>query len=430
MVGGGLTPPFFCPIIPAYHIDPMKLRPHQKRTTDAMAMYRIGQVIHPTGSGKTMCMIADAMRELEKDLPQTIVVVAPRIGLALQLCSEFMEHIMNASVFHVHSGDTSYHSSTKSDVLYKWAFHTKTHKLIFTTYNSLHRVMESGIHINTIYFDEAHHSVKKSFFEPTKFFSQNADRCYFFTATPKHSHAASKAGMNWTEVYGQVICKVSAPELIEGGFIIPPVVNINSINSFRDKEFAAERDCMTLLDTILNEDNMEKVLVAAPNTKVLIRMLAETDFMPEIQSHGYDVLWITSKYGAFINNKKVTRTEFFDTLNEWGKDNTRKFVLLHYSILSEGINVSGLTSCVLMRNMDYIGMAQTIGRVIRLHQDDSRALSEGTLTPGDVESYTKSYGFVHVPVYSNTGITTARRLQSVVDTIFIHGEPAISTIKK
>lgn len=413
----------------------MKLRPrpHQQRTTDAMAIYSLGQSIQPTGSGKTICMIADTLRMFESNVPQTVVVVAPRIGLAIQLCSEFMEHVIDANVLHVHSGKNHYENTTNPGVIAAHSTGSKyqnRHLLIFTTYNSLHKVEESGIAVDTIYFDEAHHSVKKSFFGPTKFFSQNAKRCYFFTATPKHSHTASKPGMNWTDVYGKVISKVSASELIEGGFIIPPVVSVNSVNACRDKDYAAERDCMTLLDTILNEDNMQKVLVAAPNTKVLIRMLAETDFMTEVQSHGYDVLWITSKYGAFVNDKKVSRGEFFDTLNQWGKDNDRKFILLHYSILSEGINVSGLTSCVLMRNMDAIGMAQTIGRVIRLHQDDARALAEGTLVPGDLESYTKSYGFIHVPVYSNTGITTARKLQSVVETIFVHGEPAIATIKR
>lgn len=418
----------------------MKLRPHQQRTVDAMAIHSLGQIVHPTGSGKTICMSADTMRVFESTVPQTVVVVAPRIGLALQLSSEFLEFISDVAVMHVHSGETHHFSTTKPSEIQWWDQMVSVavnpngpdikHKLIFTTYNSLSKIEESGISVDTIYFDEAHHSVKKSFFGPTKFFSQTAKRCYFFTATPKHSHTASKPGMNWSDVYGKVISKVSASELIEGGFIIPPVVSVNVMNTFRDKDYAAERDCMTLLDTILNEDNMQKVLVAAPNTKVLIRMLAETDFMTEIRAHGYDVLWITSKYGAFINDKKVSRSEFFDTLNQWGKDNDRKFVLLHYSILSEGINVSGLTSCVLMRNMDAIGLAQTIGRVIRLHQDDARALVEGTLVPGDIESYTKSYGFIHVPVYSNTGITTARRLQSVVETIFVHGEPAIATIKR
>lgn len=411
-------------------MKPMILRPHQQRAYDALQHHGKGQVLMTTGGGKTLTMIADAIREFSDSIPQTIVIVAPRIMLAEQLSAEFLEHITNASVMHVHSGETHHFSTTNPSKIFAWNYQVKGHKLIFTTYHSLSRIQQSDIPVHTIYFDEAHNSVKRNFFEPTKYFSNFADRCYFFTATPKHSTVLSKPGMNDCDVYGSVLCNVSAPELVEGGFILPPQVQVHSMNIFRDKEFAAERDCMTLLDTILNEDHMEKVLVAAPNTKVLIRMLAETDFMTELQSHGYDVMWITSKYGAFINNQKVGREVFFDTLTRWGKDSEKKFILLHYSILSEGINCPGLTSCVLMRNMDHIAMAQTIGRVIRLHTDDARRLSEGTLVPGQLKNYHKAYGFVHVPVYSNTGITTAKKLQAVVNTIFVQGEPAISTIKK
>ena len=49
-----------------------------------------------------------------------------------------------------------------------------------------------------------------------------------------------------------------------------------------------------------------------------------------------------------------------------GKDTTKKFVVLHHSILSEGINVNGLEAVLFLRSMDYIGISQTIGRVIRL----------------------------------------------------------------
>ena len=406
------------------------LRPHQERASSAMETYDKGQVIMTTGGGKTLTMIADAIKKFTNSDPQTIVVVAPRIMLAEQLSAEFLEHITNASVMHVHSGETHHYSTTNPNKILTWINNIEGHKLIFTTYHSLIQIERSGIFVDTIYFDEAHNSVQRHFFESTKYFSDHAKRCYFFTATPKHSAVASKPGMNDGSVYGQVICQVSAPELVNGGYILPPQVQVHSMNVGRDKELAAERDCMTLLDTILNEDNMEKVLVAAPNTKVLIRMLAETEFMTEVQSHGYDVMWITAKYGAFINNQKVGREVFFDTLTEYGKNPEKKFIILHYSILSEGINCPGLTSCVLMRNMDYIAMAQTIGRVIRLHTDDAKRLSEGTLVPGQLENYHKAYGFVHVPVYSNTGITTAKKLQAVVDTIFVQGEPAISTIKR
>ena len=408
----------------------MILRSHQLRASSAMETYDKGQVIMTTGGGKTLAMIADAIKKFTDSVPQTIVVVAPRIMLAEQLSAEFLEHITNASVMHVHSGETHHYSTTNPNKILTWINNIEGHKLIFTTYHSLIQIERSGIDVDTIYFDEAHNSVQRHFFDPTKHFSNHAKRCYFFTATPKHSSVTSKPGMNDGSVYGQVICQVSAPELVDGGYILPPQVQVHSMNVHRDKEFAAERDCMTLLDTILNEDNMEKVLVAAPNTKVLMRMLAETEFMTEVQSHGYDVMWITAKYGAFINNQKVGREVFFDTLTEYGKDSDKKFIILHYSILSEGINCPGLTSCVLMRNMDYIAMAQTIGRVIRLHTDDARRLSEGTLVPGQLENYHKAYGFVHVPVYNNTGIATAKKMQAVVDTIFVQGEPAISTIKR
>ena len=81
-----------------------------------MARHRKGQVIVPTGGGKTFIMIRHALRLLA-DGPQTIVVVAPRILLANQLCEEFMQQISATwtHVCHVHSGETEHFSTTKSD---------------------------------------------------------------------------------------------------------------------------------------------------------------------------------------------------------------------------------------------------------------------------------------------------------------------------
>ncbi len=70
----------------------MQLRPHQQRAFDAMQSNNAGQIIVPTGGGKTYIMIADAINQL-KSGAKTIVVVAPRILLANQLCEEFMEFV-------------------------------------------------------------------------------------------------------------------------------------------------------------------------------------------------------------------------------------------------------------------------------------------------------------------------------------------------
>ena len=88
------------------------LRPHQRQACDAMLKYNKGQVIIPTGGGKTMCMIQDALDHFAVHDAGIIVVVAPRILLAQQLCSEFLEHIEDAAVLHVHSGETEHFSST------------------------------------------------------------------------------------------------------------------------------------------------------------------------------------------------------------------------------------------------------------------------------------------------------------------------------
>ena len=163
----------------------LTLRPHQTKAVKAMLRNTKGQIIIPTGGGKTMCMINDAEQRFRSTIARTIVVVAPRILLANQLSAEFLEHITDVAVAHVHSGETHHFSTTNSIDLTHWnSTNPHYHKLIFTTYHSLHKIQNSMVDVDTIYFDEAHNSVQKNFFPATEHFSHLAKRCYFFTATP------------------------------------------------------------------------------------------------------------------------------------------------------------------------------------------------------------------------------------------------------
>lgn len=408
----------------------IELRPTQKRCDVAIQKNNKGQLIVPTGGGKTLNMIVDCLRELQSETPQTIVVVAPRILLAEQLSSEFLEFITNAEVLHVHSGETHHESSTRPQEIRNWVqANADNHRLIVTTYNSLSRLQVAEIAVDTIYFDEAHNSVQRHFFPATEHFSSTARRCYFFTATPKHSLAVGKPGMNDAAVYGQVICKVPAPELVQGGFIVPPKVVIKQLEMVKGKQTNFDRDAENLLETI-DENNVGKILICAKATKQIVSLVSETDFCFELEQRGYSWMYITAKTGAVIDGKKVNREVFFDTLSAWGKDNSKKFVVLHHSILAEGINVSGLEAVLFLRNMDFIGISQTIGRVIRLHHDDATKLRAGDIQPGNLSQYSKSFGLVCIPVYSKVGISTARAVQSVVDTIFEKGEPAVSVVRR
>ena len=389
----------------------IKLRPHQERIVKRMTQTTKGQVIVPTGGGKTMCMITDAHRQFQYG-NQTIVVVAPRILLAQQLSSDFLKIIDNAMVLHVHSGETEHDSTTDSRSISEWVVNNwNSNKIIFTTYHSLHRIQHSSIPVNTIYFDEAHNSVQQHFHTATRFFSTtNNRRCFFFTATPHHSKSTER-GMNNVEVYGRVIEQVPAPELVDAGVILPPKVVVNQCEMIRDRKATCKEDVQNIFSSI-DSNSVDKILICARSTKQIAEIACDINFWVGVGERGYSWMFITSKHGACIDGKFVSRDKFFDTLNKWGKDDNKRFIVMHHSILSEGINVSGLEAVLFLRSMNYIGISQTIGRVIR---------------KGNVN---KQFGIVSIPVYNKVGITTSKRVGAVVDTIFEKGEPAISISRR
>ena len=374
--------------------------------------------------------IFDAVEQFKSDAPQTIVVVAPRILLSEQLSSEYLEFITNAHVMHIHTGETHHFSSTRPNIIRAWYDSVEGHKLIFTTYNSLQQLQRAEIKVNTIYFDEAHNSIKRNFFPATEHFASEADRCYFFTATRKTSATIGKPGMNDVEVYGNIICSVSAPELIQGGFIVPP--KVYSHKSKTTDECGGcpyERDKHNLID-IINTYGMDKILVVSKKTKDIVGLTTQTDFQTQMEEMGYDVLHISSKFGAFINNQKVNREVFFNTLNSYGKDVEKKFVVLHFDILSEGLNISCLNGVVFQRNTDYIKILQTVGRAIRLDPRDVKGMKNGTIIPGSVNTYNKQFGLIITPVFDKVGINTATKINNCLDAVFNRGELVDSVIRK
>ena len=384
----------------------ISLRPHQQRACDAMLKHDLGQVIVPTGGGKTICMIKDTINTHNViDSGNTTVIVAPRILLSNQLCNEFLELIDKkyTHILHVHSGKTDHFSTTNPYEIYDFVDSVRRlgeNLIIFTTYHSLHRIQQSDIEVNTIYFDEAHNSVQSNFFSSTRFFSCNGDnRSFFFTATPKCSNSIESPGMNDVSVYGPVICNVSSSELVSNGYILPPKVVTKDFTIIKGREITCQEDSNNLIETI-DDNGVNKVLICSKSTKQIVALITQSDFCIQLRERGYSVMYTTSKTGNVIDGEKVSRQSFLETLNAWGKAKNKKFVVLHYSILSEGINVSGLESVLFMRNMNYIGITQTIGRVIRLGDSD------------------KKFGLISIPVYTKYSSSISRKVRSVVNNIF------------
>ena len=108
------------------------LRPHQSEALNVMKQNDLGQIIVPTGGGKTYIMIEDLKANLNNNVN---VIVAPRILLAQQLCDDFITSIdEELNVFHAHSGRTKFNSSTKPDEIEDYV-NNNSNVIIFTTYH-------------------------------------------------------------------------------------------------------------------------------------------------------------------------------------------------------------------------------------------------------------------------------------------------------
>jgi hypothetical protein len=230
--------------------------------------------------------------------------------------------------------------------------------------------------------------------------------------------------MNNTDVYGNNIISIPAQELIDAGSIIPPKVVPYEAQTIRTKENAAFVDAENIVGILseISDCDAPKVLVAAPSTKVIWSMFTESDLLQQLNDMGYTIMHITSKHGAYIDKQKVSREVFFEKMSEFGADPDKKFIVFHYSIMSEGISIHGLTHCIMLRNLPMIEMAQTIGRVIRMNKDDRKDIQDGKIVAGQFALYRKPFGTITVPVQNNYGDKIARQLENVVNAIFVKGE--------
>lgn len=401
---------------------------YQERILQAKKENSKGILVAGTGAGKSYTM-GWSIKERIAAGDSVIVVIAPRILLAQQLFKSIDSLIGKTAVFQhrfVYSGEAIQREEkelTPEQILDVHFSTTSVHDIqeekeradrnnvpliLVTTYHSLDRIIESGIPIDTAYLDEVHNAVSLEFSKPVKQLSEVAERMYSYTATPKKTDSTKGRGNNNEEVYGKIICEVTAKELIEAGAIVPPKINYlySHINASDVDNVSLTRDIVKQTFEHYGKYHSHlnhKILFACDGTETIHQLQNQTDLVKWAQKNNIDTFLTTSNYGDWVNGVRVkSRSEFLEMLQECGSDPNRKMAVLHYSILSEGIDVPGLTGCVLLRNMNPITLTQTIGRVLRMLPVDRRSISEGLVKAGDTDSYVKGYGLVTVPIHKDS----------------------------
>lgn len=397
-----------------------KLRPYQEKAVEQLKKHNRGICVLPTSAGKTTIFIEDVrQRMVASKTPLTIVVIAPKILLCNQLAEEFAETLAGKVEYFttlVHSGEGGTTNLKEIQTYNKMYELMNRHQIMFTTYKSLMKIHDAGVDIDVAIFDEAHHSTTESNYVSVAQTSATAKNTYFFTATPKDTKD-TKSMLN-SDVYGGTIYSLTPKELVSGGYILPP-----KLESYE----ASTDDSDNVINFLDNLENNPKVLVASHSTQSMIDMLTETELLLDLEKRGYHVLHITSKLGAVINNRRVPRPVFFETMNRLCNDENAKVIIFHVAILSEGISVPGISHVLMLRNLNIIEMVQTIGRVLRLHKEDIERIQRGEIVSGDFDSYKKSCGVIGVPINDGRGEKILNRLQAVIDSLFIEGKLLIAS---
>ena len=92
--------------------------------------------------------------------------------------------------------------------------------------------------------------------------------------------------MNDGSVYGQVLVNVPAPELVEGGYILPPKVVVKQLDIVKGRKVMDAEDADNLIETI-DDNGIAKTLICARSTKQIVGLISQSDFISQLNMRGY-----------------------------------------------------------------------------------------------------------------------------------------------
>jgi superfamily II DNA or RNA helicase len=410
-----------------------RLYDYQKAAVKATSKIDKGIVCLPTGMGKTMIQSAMIAKEITEFSGFRIFVVnAPRIMLSFQLFKNISEELItkkiDARYINLHSGKqrkedeadinqlrTEY-GIEHSDILSTTSIAAINEELnksrrcnqpvvIFSTYHSAHKLVNISYEIEMILNDEAHYLVQERFNENIN--NIGANRNYYFTATMRHTDSDEGIGMNNSSIYGEVLYQKTPREAIDMGKMVRPrlhIVSHHDGHTFTDNDVDAQigrviTDCYDQHQYQLRSKVNAKMLVAAEGTDDIYNFLNSQEYRDLVES-GIRIYALASddRVGNRINEERVNRQEFLKRLQIDGQNKAIRLIVIHYDILSEGIDVPGLTGALILRNMSKAKFVQTMGRILRLNVQDRIKIDAGELQPTQIKKMVKPYGYVILPM--------------------------------
>lgn len=327
-------------------------------------------------------------------------------------------------------------------------FSKKRKVVIITTYHSLMKL--SAINIDTIYCDEAHilatNSQKEDAIFRNNFNQIQAKNHFFFSATPKDLNGLRDDEtndsflMNNEEIFGKRV-GITFAVAVAKGYIVEPIIHLVRPADLEDSadEFGTLEDKVKFIQEAFyaHRDYMRK-RSAEPDklgVKILIKCSSVTDEMWPLFNLLVGTLpGVKICAGASVENIDVNiqGKHSIDNRNITKRDNYLKelqslkseeeAIVLHFDILSEGINVSGFTGIMFLSGLllTITKILQNIGRTTRLHELDRQRLIDKVIKVADCalfpqSTWIKPCSAVIIPYWDSKSDETRRQIATIIN---------------
>jgi len=440
------------------------LREYQQEASATIFSNIKGQIILPTGTGKSLIAINAIYNEISYSTKKSpcILIMTPRIVLTYQLLGEVISYFkskkVDAQYLNLNSGTFDDDSIKEAMVemglpirdvpstttvkeiesYYDKAIKDKVPFIISATYQSAPRILCTKIPVHMAIHDEAHNLVdgigRFATSDKIDVLRIEGAKEIFLTATPAFSDSDDGTGMNNEKEYGKVIYRKSPKQMIEAGEIVPPFIHQVIIDEYKmkkNKAIALTNDNLMSVDIEKDVEFMTLVIEESFNehikkikeyscspekigTKMLVVCKGDDTFQGFFKSEGFRLmrknrkdikfLGISSRFGAWIDGEQVP------IQGGWYKEQFMlalknlkpkdNAIILHIDMLGEGIDVPGITGVLPFRDLGIIKSCQTLGRAMRLISEDRISFYNGSREARDTKKMVKPFAWVIIPVYS------------------------------
>jgi len=441
-------------------------RPHQTAALDALRPNTKGQVIIPTGTGKTRVqvgyLVGDMFEKEQENHKGTYVIASHRLLLNKQLMDEFQDLCIKChlpiNVLYVGSAQhddkevyDKYFSQGISAETFKTTFTTRgsevkafsdetraanRHLIVVSTYHSFEK-LNSLDAIDVCCYDEAHNTTNEDFSVQIKIVQPKIARNFFFTATRKIC-ILSGHGMENEEVYGNVLYKIPPKTMVALREIVTPRIITMMLDNDTPKGVVSDKNQHMLVKTIIEafKKNQEQIRLHSANpdamgTKLLVSFVGSDElalvqeseeFREWAQQNNIRVFAFSSRHGSFSNFEEKNRDKAYEDMQ--ALQDTDNCVFLHIDILAEGINLPSITGVVLLRHLNEIKLFQTLGRALRLMKIDRQRLYSGELSPNSSNGFLKPYAYLILPTHFQDMDTSSEDMKRTIqDVITTYGIP-------